>query len=97
MMSDLLLNSGPGRRLQRACGDRFWMVPIAVGVAVLTAWMVVARPFARIQDALRADGPASPEILYVAAVSMAGLAAAAAFVLCAALYVAGMHAAGRLR
>jgi hypothetical protein len=97
MMSELLLDTGPGRRLQRACGDRLWMVFAAMVAATLTFCIVAFQPFALIRNAVRAGGSASYETLYLAAISVALLAEVVAVVVCVSLYLYGMHAAGRLR
>jgi hypothetical protein len=98
MKTDAMLEAGVGGPFRRAeGGGRPWVLPIATGVAILTAWMVVVQPFALIDRAVRAGGAATPEMLLLAVVSVAGLAGVAAFILGTGLYLAALHSMGRLR
>jgi hypothetical protein len=98
MKTDVLLEAAVvGVPRRRRGGDRLWALPIITGFALLAGWMVIVEPFTLIDRALRAGAAATPEMLLLSALSIAGLAATVGFALCTALYIAALHSMGRLR
>ena len=97
MLGELILESRPGRRVVRALGDRFWMLPVGLGTTLLATWISIVQPFAVIRQAARAGSAAPPDVLFLAGASLVGLAFSAAFVFVMSLYLYGLHLEGRLR
>lgn len=96
MLGELILESGPGRRVVRALGDRFWILPLSLGATLLATWISIVQPFAVLRAAARAGSSAPPEILFLAGISVVGLAYSAMFVFVMAVYLYALHLDGRL-
>ena len=80
-----------GRRRRMMPG----LIPILVGALVWVAWVVVTEPFALIQVALRQGAAASYRTLFVAGVSVVGLAGMALYAVVVTGYVLAMRSLRR--
>jgi hypothetical protein len=73
------------------------LVPILVGTMVWAAWVVVTEPFAIIRMALRQGSAASYETVFVAVVSLIGLAGIVLYAVAVTAYILAMRSLRRAR